>query len=143
MDIINPELFEFDGDMSSKAIVNVWKERGAWFFDVSQQERIYYTLCNNDMIVDDNNSILKFEDVKSAFEYIQKNALEHTEVINQTSHYFVAKDDKGRFIMNANGGVWEFSNEEHALATAINYNDDLVKIRMAACIQYPRPVFVE
>jgi hypothetical protein len=137
MDTLRVEFFEYEHDMPIMEKIKLWQKRKLWFFTVKPEEKTTYNIRDNKgNLVLDNGKSRSFESESSAQDYIVKQ--ENPLLVNATIEpnlykYFTAQDDTGRFIKTYPGGIpIEFSKEEHAYRLALNYNNDLVKIRQGA-----------
>lgn len=137
MDTLQVEFFEFDYNISLMEKIKVWQNRQLWFFTIKPEEKVTYHIRDNQgNFVLDNGKPRSFDSESAAKEYAAKEdnpKLANAMIESNLYQYFTAADDTGRFIKTYPGGVpIEFSSEENAYRLALNYNNDLVKIRQAA-----------
>lgn len=134
MDTLPVDFFEYDKNTPIETVVQEWKDKQLWFFNIEQKEREAFIIKqDNEVIMESNDKTKKktFTTEDLAQEYITKNNLLKTKVEKDVFTYFTAQDDKGVFINYNNGMPIEFKKEEVALRTALFYNMDLVKIRLS------------
>lgn len=137
MDTLQVEFFDFDYDVSLMEKIKVWQSRQLWFFTVKPEEKLTYRIRDSKgNFVLDNGAPRSFDSEVAAQEYVAKpenGLLENSRIESNLHKYFTAADDTGRFIKTYPGSVpIEFTSEENAYRLALNYNNDLVKIRQAA-----------
>lgn len=133
MDTLHVEFFEFQQGLSPEQIRDIWIARDLWFFHIERKTQLLYKveLSNGNYVQDERGKTALYNSEAEATESSKKKELTDFKVVSVNRMFYTACNDRERYILNTNGQPVEFANESNAIRMAINYNNDLVKIRLA------------